>query len=153
MRLLEEKFALDLAEFSHSSFIHTVLPYTSILFPIIMKFPCSVLLAISALSVLSQEDILVLAHKKVKTSKAPAAKKAKKGHSASTAAPVVSPTDAPSALPTSLPTTALTTAAPTCALVSISWTHRPVVNAMTSLSQCSLVLLDAQTSFVYRVKQ
>ena len=48
----------------------------------------------------------MLAHKKVKTSKAPAAKKAKKGHSASTAAPVVSPTDAPSALPTSLPTTA-----------------------------------------------
>ena len=94
----------------------------------------------------------MLARKKVKTSKAPAAKKAKKGHSASTAAPVVSPTDAPSALPTSLPTSALPTAAPTCkANVSISWTHRPVVNAMTSLSQCSLVLLDAQTSFVYRV--
>ena len=125
MRLLEEKFALDLAEFSHSSFIHTVLPDTSIVFPIIMKLPCSVLLAISALSVLSQEDILVLAHKKVKTPKAPAAKKSKKA-----AAPVA-----------------------TCALVSISWTHRPVVNAMTSLSQCSLVLLDAQTSFLYRVNQ
>ena len=61
-----------------------------------MKFPCSVLLAISALSVLSQEDILVLAHKKVKSSKASAAKKSskasaakksKKGGSASTAAP------------------------------------------------------------------
>lgn len=121
-----------------------------------MKFPCSTLLAVTALSVFFQEDTFVLAQTKVNSSKAPAAKvnsstnvKRSKAPAAkvnsSKAAPAKKsmkrssvPTQKPTSKPTSTPTvsTELRVAA-----VSLCYDNFIVTTAYFSSHRVAIVLV------------
>ena len=129
---------------SSSSFLAVSSPSWFTIDHIIMKFSCSDLLAVIALSVSTQDDMFVLAQKvksykaQVKSYKAPRAKKSNKSSAAPVASPSAEPVASPSAAPVACPPPP--PGGETCiANVSIFLTHWRAVNAMKSRSHYSVV--------------